>query len=221
MNVMFSGIAAVAGLLAAGAAFWLLFDARQITKTQQRAYVGVESLDFVLPGLDPSYRPTQPPAGHIYYNFVFFTIRNAGNSPALDLQMWANWASVSPFGNYLSENFNYPLPESTDTEISRSILMQQQTVSTRIRIPEDNLNLFGQAIQKMTTMFVYGKIDYRDIYGRKWCRDFAYSWEHWQTVGSTFVPAHTHNSETQCSQRTKGSLTLDGAIDFYGRVQQT
>jgi len=46
-------------------------------------------------------------------------------------------------------------------------------------------------------LYIYGHIDYRDIYRRRWLATFCQSWEPWGTVGVEFVPYQEHNDKTE------------------------
>ncbi len=193
-----NSVTAFAAIITTGAALLLLWETYLSHRRQERAYLGVENIALNLPGLDnPSYQPVPQEAGRVFDDFVLLTVKNYGNTPASNVITRVNWQTVD-FGTMLDKTFSYPDYESiTNPNIGRVIskfsLLQQQLRESKHPVP--NVDLFGQARQKKKNLYLYGHVDYRDIYGRKWRRNFSYIWEPWQTVGSQFVPDQAHNDE--------------------------
>ncbi|MSQ22778.1 MAG: hypothetical protein EXR53_05680 [Dehalococcoidia bacterium] len=202
MDVLATSInatATVAASIAAIISLAALLNIRKTNKRQLRAYVGLESLRLELPELnDPNYRPIQPDkAGLVVDDYVLATVKNYGTTPALDVRTQVNWHGV-PFGTLIQDDFAYADAESITTPdisrvISRYAVMQQQ--SHVDRVPVYDASVFKKAQQREISIWMYGHIDYRDIYGRKWSREFSFIYEPWQSLEQQFVPDAHRNDE--------------------------
>jgi hypothetical protein len=201
MNTVISAVAATAASAAAIISLVLLCVTRQSNKRQQRAYIGVDSIGLELPGLEnPDYEPIKPDKpGLVVSDCVLCTFRNYGGTPALDVKVHINWQSIS-FGKILPANFQYPDYESITTPgigrvVSHLHLMQKQDHTTRV--PIYDVDVFRKAHEQKGTLYIYGHIDYTDVFGQNWSRRFSYIYEPWQTEGQQFIPDQSHNDETK------------------------
>jgi len=105
-------------------------------------------------------------------------VRNYGNTPAHGVRVWKNDMESEPTEEFAFED------QSPDG-ISGEQMLQPKEV-WRIRA--------GTQHRKEFPWFIYGHIDYRDIYARKWRTTSCYMQD--PSVDS-FVPYRRHNSEEQ------------------------
>jgi len=178
----------------------LVSDAEDTSKRQLRAYVGVERMELRCAGFsDPNYKPAELSPGYIFKDVISVTFKNFGLTPAYDVQIWVNWVPM-PYPQRLPDAFPYPdygvtgfdVPAPTRT---RHILHKDQSHTSIIAIPD--LRPFIATRRQETMLYIYGHIDYRDIYGRRCKATFCQSWEPWSSVGVEFVPYQEHNDETE------------------------
>jgi len=203
MEAVVNAIAVAAASGAAIISFCLLREIRQSNKRQLRAYIGVGSLKLDLPGLEnPNYEPIQPnKPGLVVNDCVLCTFKNYGGTPALDVKTHVSWQPI-PFSQMLPDDFSYPDRESITTPgigrvVSHLHLMQGQDHTARV--PIYNVGVFRQAQQREVTVYIYGHVDYRDVFGQDWSRRFSYIYEPWQIVEQRFIPDQSHNDETKCN----------------------
>ena len=46
-------------------------------------------------------------------------------------------------------------------------------------------------------LYIYGHVDYTDIYGSRWQRNFCYAWEPWSAHNNGFTAYQQHNNEIE------------------------
>jgi hypothetical protein len=174
----------------------LIHQEEETSKRQLRAYLGVDRFELKAAGLtDPDYKPVDRVIGYVHRDFLEVTLRNFGQTPAYDVHVWVNW-QPTPFGQTLPSGFSYPdtgIGTRLGPMLSREVLNRDQTHTEMIAIFD--LSPFILTQRKLTMLYLYGHIDYRDIYGNKWQATFCESWEPWSTVNVEFVPCNNHNEE--------------------------
>jgi len=193
------GITLTALIIYTGLTYYQASIARDTARRQLRAYVGINAIDIEAPNLKKAgYEvPANPPAGFIYKDFVVPLIKNFGQTPASDVLVIVNWIPVTPFGYLLPDNFPYQDYSTSGgtTTASRFVLDPGQIHTGKVKI--DKLKFFRDAQSKATSLYIYGHIDYTDIYNRRWQREFSYAYEPWRPEGDRFVPDRKHNGEKQ------------------------
>lgn len=178
----------------------LVRGADDTSKKQLRAYIGVQDIVLKCAGFsDQNYRPIDRSIGHIHKDFILLTIKNFGLTPAYDTRIWVNWQSTA-YPQRLSDRFSYPDQGIVDENepqvtVSQHVLHRDQSYTGIIAIYD--LSPFILTKQQKTMLYIYGHIDYRDIYHRRWSATFCQSWEPWSTVGMEFVPYQEHNDEIE------------------------
>jgi hypothetical protein len=187
----------------------LVAGTENTAQRQLRAYVGVGADDFGFdtPGEnDPNYTPIDPAnpvAGQIYKDFLTIKVKNFGQTPAYGVVVFGNLATTSPFAAMLPDDFftarvpmrdvipNVPIRPFT----SRFILQPEQTAVSKHAIFD--VRAITAARQRQISVYVWGRIYYRDIFERPWRTMFCYVWEPWHPPSPRFVPYETYNGEDQ------------------------
>ena len=165
-------IAAIA-LLIAFAQFSL---ARQTSNRQLRAYVG-----------------TVPVLGSLEPDTIEIKADNQGQTPAYKVVSHLNW-QWQPFGKSLPSNFKYP-DYNTDGP-SPSVAVIQSKDFKIMTVPFDK-NQIARVRNKETSLFLYGHVDYEDVFGGTHSTHFAYeyhpAYDGDKFVGHTLVMLPNHN----------------------------
>jgi hypothetical protein len=176
----------------------LVRGADDTSQRQLRAYVGVERIKLNGAGLsDPAYKPVDTTAaGYVHRDFLEVILKNFGLTPAYDMRLWVNWQPM-PYPQRLPDVFKYPdhgatSPDQPGPTLSQNILHKDQAHTGTIAIFD--LRPFISTQRQETMLYIYGHIDYRDIYGKRWQATFCQSWEPWSSAGE-FVPYTEHNDE--------------------------
>ncbi|HYL49099.1 MAG TPA: hypothetical protein VET84_07010 [Stellaceae bacterium] len=172
--------------------------ARDTARRQLRAYVGLQRLELELPSLnDPNYKPMKDEPGAVFTDFQVTFIKNFGATPAFNVSIFTNCTAI-PFLGKLPDGFNYPIPPDRPSVLgitSRQTLYPGQEVVSRVRILD--VNNFKQAIAKSKSLYLWGTINYTDIYDRRWSSYFCFVYEPWRPAGSRWIPYEEHNGEKQ------------------------
>lgn len=172
--------------------------ADKASQRQLRAYVGVKELDAKL-HLNvkqiAGVKAGEP--GWTHEDFLVVKIKNSGQTPAYEVFVHTSWQPTD-FGTYLPENFGYqdqfdPVGENVALISNYDIVDAGQEKSAIIPIRKPDI--FHKTQKKKSWLFIYGHIDYRDIYGENWVRTFCVIWEPWSPVGLHFIPIGTYNEE--------------------------
>lgn len=167
-------------------------------RRQLRAYVGVEKIEIKHPGISKPDIPIEEKRapGYAHEDFVCLTIKNFGQTPAYAVSTQVNWMPT-PYPMRLPDGFDYPDIKSAGDGAapiqSRSILHKDQTHTAIIAIFD--LAVIRATLNKQAMLYLYGHIDFTDIYNRQWIMDFCYLWEPWATSGITYSPYMEHNEE--------------------------
>jgi hypothetical protein len=187
----------------------LVTGAQDTAQRQLRAYVGLGADDFGFDTPsenDPAYTPIDPAnpvAGQIYKDFLTIKVKNFGQTPAYDVIVFGYVTPITPFAGMLPDDFftrRVPLRDVIPTApirpfTSRFILQPEQTAVSKHAVLD--VREISAARQKQTSIYVWGRIYYRDIYDRPWRTLFCYVWEPWHPPGARFVPYETYNGEDQ------------------------
>jgi hypothetical protein len=197
--VLVAALAAFASAGAAGTGAWQASIASDTEKRQLRAYVGVESLKVECPSCnDANYVAVIPVPGAIIKDFILVTVRNSGTTPARKLKVQTNWTRT-PWGNGLPENFDFPdsegivVPGISHTADSNVIIPNTSFVNHGgIGDARD----FISAREKKIVLFIYGHIDYIDIFDKLQTTTFCYVYAPWASDEKMFMPYYKHNDIT-------------------------
>jgi hypothetical protein len=165
-----------------------------------RAYVGVKGLRFECLNIDdPNFVPDFTTPGVRQDDFIAVTVENFGQTPARDVCVFTYFAGTEGAAR-LPEHFFaahdvdvIPLEEVRRT-LARFQLFpgQLETAKSAIDVRDVRMGKAGTH-----TIYVYGRIYYRDIYGRPWRTKFCYSWEPDHPHGQRFVPYEEYSGQDQ------------------------
>ncbi|MBI1866714.1 MAG: hypothetical protein HYS06_00150 [Methylocystis sp.] len=199
LAVLVAALAALASAAAAGASGWQAWIAADAERRQLRAYVGVESLKIeCLSCSDEKYAPSLPTAGSIYKDTITVFVRNSGSTPARSVKIRVNWTST-PWGVGLPENFEFRDPDAIKvpglSDLTSSGVVHPNT-SYENRSGITDARAFISARNKQSIMFLYGHIDYVDIFDKPQTTIFCYIYEPWAEDSRIFEPCPKHNDAT-------------------------
>lgn len=166
------------------------------SQKQLRSYVGLERVEFDFQTKDdPNYQPKPFVAGSIENDFVKVTVKNFGSTPAQDVKIWTNWDSFSypnqPPDNYQFVDIQSKTPSGLDLISSQTVVNSGQTYVSHVAVHD--LKPFFAANQKKTLLYLFGHIDYRDIYGINHQTKFCYSYQPFKKDADAFVPYSRNN----------------------------
>ena len=195
------GVLGLATVVLAIVTWMLVLDARHNARIQLRAYVGLEKISFELTNENnPSFVLDLTTQGVIHDDFVAVKIRNFGNTPAFDVSVFAYFA-IAPLHTRLADDFfarhdRDPRPTGNiRVSVSRFVLNPKQM---EISKPIVNPHPVRDARARLNTLYVFGRVYYRDIYDRPWRTKFCYVWEPATPArGERFIPYEEYNGEDQ------------------------
>jgi hypothetical protein len=199
--------ATFAGLVTLFTFFLAIFALLQVrisadtAKKQLRAHVGLVKWDLELSStMDKSH---QNGSGQIYENFLCATLQNFGPTLANDV-VYIGYVFCTQFGCKLPDNFDFYIFKDTQTIAdgrgftSRFMLAPGQSEISKVPITDRGvLQAIEDAKRGQRAVYVWGRVYYRDIYGRPWRTRVCHAWEPWHPGGARFVPYETHNGEDQ------------------------
>jgi hypothetical protein len=188
----------------------LVSSGEDTAKRQLRAYLGVGADDFSFdtPGeADPNYVPIDadnPISGQIFRDFLNVKVRNFGQTPALDVIVFSNVTGFQPFSTLPPDSFfstgpgakHDTIPTGNIRQFISRFTLQPGQISVSKHLIGDVRGI-TRARNQQESIYVWGRIYYRDIYNRPWRTRFCYVWEPWHPSGARFVPYEKYNGEDQ------------------------
>lgn len=178
----------------------LVRDTEASARHQQRAYVGIDSMSLTSLNLHrQQYTPPQTKPGKRMRDKIDVQMKNFGATPANGVDLTASlWTS----GAKLPENAK--LDEIIDGEIRKRVegafcpkhsIFPGQGAPIDVYAPD--LTPFRNALaDKGIDVFVFGRIDYVDIFGEKHSTRFCYYYDTTQQPDREFVPFERYNEAT-------------------------
>lgn len=165
---------------------------------QLRACVGIEKVE-------ESALPVEE-ADEVH-SLVEVTIKNFGQTPAYNVTGALN-LYCGAWMTRLSEDFQYAdagqeWPEGIINFHAVETIDRDQARTRYVSFTPKGKEFFDGAKKRYVLLWVYGHIDYDDIYGRKWIRNFCYLFQPWAVVEHRFTPYDKHNDETCVYDPTK------------------
>jgi hypothetical protein len=183
--------------IAANAARATVNSMDDTAQKQLRAYVGIFDILLECKNLTVAkYEPkTEIIAGTVHDDFIVITMKNFGSTPANQARMWVNWYSQK-FGERLPKNFKWGDYDSVSKGevhpiFAKTAIFPGQTIKLLTVI--NDLTPFRGAIAKMVNFYIYGHIDYVDIYEANHTTTFCYHYSPWRPVGDQFMPYEEYN----------------------------
>jgi hypothetical protein len=118
-------------------------------------------------------------------NSIRLRIENNGQTPAYNVSSVTNWTAVpdvSPDAR-LPERYSFPDPKPpSDHFVSTSDIGRDKHTDSVGPIPDDQIAVFRNAGAKRSTLFIYGHIDYCDIFNEP--HSTAFCFKYFQNAGS-------------------------------------
>lgn len=179
----------------------LVRGAKNTSERELRAYVGLEKLSFEIPNENnPDFVIDLDTPGIIHDDFIAVKMRNFGATPATDVCAFV-YAALTPPHERLPDGFlqvhdrdQAPVGPVRVT-LARFLLHPKQIEITKTIF---NPHVVRDARAGLGKLYVFGRIYYRDVYGRPWRTRFCYVWEP-GTVNQSerFVAYEQYNGEDQ------------------------
>ena len=177
--------------------------AQDTAKRELRAYVGIDALEVESSNLtSQNYVPTTIQAGTRATDLLLVTMKNSGQTPAQKVRVWAGWRSVR-YGTFLAQGHDFQadidgsMAQVANQRLlvaSERSLFPQQYYTTQVLIAD--LTPFRQAVQSAANLYVFGRIDYEDIFGEARMTKFCFIYEPWRPADNQFAPNHEFNEAT-------------------------
>ena len=193
----FTLAAVTIGLIIVG--FGTIRTMARTERRQLRAYVGIEKIELVFrANVQQIEGAKKGEIGWIWPDVLLVHYRNFGQTPASRVYIHVNWEPMK-FGVFLPDSFTYPDRFSAWYEGAEPIMSYEfvdggQPRTTSINI--DDASVFKEAKAKRAwNVYVYGHIDFTDIYGSRWQRNYCYLYEPWGPRIDPFVSHAEHNNE--------------------------
>jgi hypothetical protein len=179
----------------------LVKEAKESSQRDLRAYVGMDKLGFEIPNENnPNFVFDPDTPGVIQEDFITVKVRNYGSTPASDVCVFVYPAVVGPHQR-LEDTF---LPahdrDLAPTGAVRVTLARFMLHPNQIEITKTffHPHAVREARARRATLYLCGRIYYRDIYNRPWRTRFCYGWEPSTTFhGERFVAYEQYNGEDQ------------------------
>jgi hypothetical protein len=168
-------------------------------KRQLRAYVGIEYIKIECPSCNSEkYTPILPVPGTIANDVFRVSIRNSGGTPARKLMFFISWVAT-PWPQGLANDFNFPdgaritVPGAAK---ETSVVVVHPNTSYESNAAIADANQFIAARNKTALLWVFGHIDYVDIFDAPQTTTFCYLYEPWQNQEKLSVACGRHNDAT-------------------------
>lgn len=197
LTLIFTAAATRAASRAAKAADNAVEVTEDTAKQQLRAYLGIEKLEVTEPGSQGVYDIGDGRTGE---NITAITIKNFGSTPAYKVLAQLNFFTTQ-IGDQIKEDFTFPDPENQIAESYRyhnlTIIDPGHNFMGYGFYPSELRLMFTTANAVQINLFVYGHIDYTDVFNRRWRRDFCFHYSPKADPGNRFLPYSRHNDEYQ------------------------
>lgn len=166
-------------------------DAKKSSERQLRAYVGITITDLTY-----GTKPLSPKPGTMWTDFVVSEIKNYGSTPAQriiqHLYLWQMpWPQALPadfpFTGEIAEDWK-------DQPVSELVLNPQQSYVATNQIVDHAF--ITDAIARKTILYLYGHVDYVDVFDKDRRTVFCVYWQPWETGSRRFIQWNKNNSQT-------------------------
>jgi hypothetical protein len=199
--VALAGAAFVVSCFAATFSGWQAWIASDAEERQLRAYLEVTDLEVVCPDC-ATIGPVNPssPIPYISQNFVHIRFENSGQTPARAIRYKINWLPIPSKDAPLPENFEFPdySPTNTPAFVSTSELARDQHRDGAGEIEHD-IDRFRTSTKRMSTLYLYGHLDYCDVFGKP--RATAFCFLYAPNVGEKLPICDRYNGEIKAHHK--------------------
>lgn len=136
-------------------------QARDQERRQLRAYMVLTDLALYCPDCgDTTFVPSVQP---ISRNAIVHRIENNGQTPAHQVSIVLNWWPVIGSNQPLPKHFKFPDQKATG-QISVSDVGRDKTKDGSSGIADKYVVTFKEAMTGVSTLYIYGHVDYCDIF---------------------------------------------------------
>lgn len=160
-----------------------------------RAYIGIEKIGFTS---KTSQKPRLVSSGLSIEDLILVTTRNYGNTSAYDVRTSVNLVATAA-GNKLPDDFSYMdiSGPTADRESYKEPVIIEPGRSHVVRCPyaSEFRKKVDEARMKKINLYVYGHIDYSDIFNRRWERTFCFHYAPHAGAKDKFAYYERHNNE--------------------------
>jgi hypothetical protein len=190
--VAFAGAALLASTAAAvfsGRQAWIASDTEE---RQLRAYLEVTDIEVVCP--DCTTTAPVSPTTFSGRNFVHIRFENSGQTPAQAIRQKVNWWVIPSKNAPLPSSLDFPdySPPNGSGLVSTSELARDKHRDGMASI-DDDIDRFRAATTGTTTIYLYGHIDYCDVFGKP--RATAFCFLYVPNVGEKLPICDRYNGE--------------------------
>jgi hypothetical protein len=183
-----------AGLIVIG--YCTIRAMRETERRSLRAYVGMDEIVEEFTNLTtPNYVPNRIVAGAASPDRLLVRLKNFGSTPSNRTSVWVNW-QPTPFPQRLPENFTYPDYDGVTGGDVRPVWSRATVFPDQIHISfvqVNDLTAFRDAVARRVSLYLYGHIDYADVYGRPHTTTFCFTYDVTRTGRDRFIPYEEHN----------------------------
>jgi hypothetical protein len=170
-------VAIVIAVFAFCAAAWQGLVARDTERRSLRAYMILTELGVFCPDCgDTALAPNTLTGTR---NSIRFRIENSGQTPAYDVSTVTNWVPVYDVGESVRIPADYSFadhPFNSDYFASKSDIGRDHHKDVAGPIPDKDIVVFKDAIAKKFTLFIYGHVDYCDVFKQPHSTAFCFKY---------------------------------------------
>lgn len=173
---------------------------RDSERRQLRAYAGISSIAMECPELwHNEYAPTDHTIpGAFAVNGIRLNVENFGQTPAYEVCAFGYWHTTQDNKRLPEDFFARNDEDIVEQGLVRPVLakaMVNRNQTESFRIPLFDISGLRAAVRDATSrIYIYGRIYYRDIYGRYWRTKFCHEWVH---RSDEFIAYEKYNDEDQ------------------------
>ena len=174
--------------------------AKETEKRQLRAYIIVSDTAVICPDCGDTARAPSALPG--VTNFVVFRMENNGQTPAYNVSPVINWWSIKQAtkGAKLPSDFSFEdHKQSADESHGVSYIGRDNHRDTYRAIGDKDISLFKDAVAQQSVIFLYGHIDYCDIFNLPHSTVFCFRYV--PNSGTLHLSCDRHNGEAKPQHR--------------------
>lgn len=166
-----------------------------VAQHQLRAYIGIEKIGFTSKN---SQKPRLISSGITIEDLIIITIKNYGSTSAYDVRTSVNLVATTA-GDKLPDDFLYKDIKSSipdqDSYTEPVIIEPDRSHIVRCPYNSEFRKKIDEANMKKIGLFVYGHIDYSDVFNRRWERTFCFRYTPHAGPKDKFTCYERHNNE--------------------------
>lgn len=168
-----------------------LYSTKEISQTQLRAFVGPKDVSI---NLGTESKPTIPVPGETINGSISVLFENYGTTPALNAKCHLNWVFEPP-GHSLPNGYDFKdleqkLPLGLGFSRSEPVIYPHSQWRTAVPLIDQSEFIKAKRMEK--TLFIYGHVDYKDIFRENHSSNFCFIYEP-SDGKDKFVPFSQHN----------------------------